>query len=94
MPQAKSLPHMRLETRLRGASRTKKVDGDIRTRDHIASPKRQHHTPAMADYDSDSSSGDNDIETNVLLGYASKEETSDEFSQLGGQPVCTHPPTQ
>ncbi|KXS97605.1 hypothetical protein AC578_5763 [Pseudocercospora eumusae] len=40
----------------------------------------------MADYDSDSSIGD-DIETNVLLGYASKEPTSDDFSQLGGHPI-------
>lgn len=40
----------------------------------------------MADYDSDSS-GAEDIETNVLLGYASKEPTSDDFSQLGGHPV-------
>lgn len=39
------------------------------------------------DYDSDSSDGGNDIETSVLLGYASKEETSDSFSQLGGRPV-------
>lgn len=41
---------------------------------------------AMDNYDSDSSAGD-DIETNVLLGYASKEPTSDDFSQLGGHPV-------
>ena len=41
----------------------------------------------MADYDSDSSDGGNDIETNVLLGYASKEPTVDDFSQLGGNPV-------
>jgi hypothetical protein len=41
----------------------------------------------MDNYDSDSSAGD-DVETNVLLGYASKEPTSDEFSQLGGHPVC------
>ena len=41
----------------------------------------------MADYDSDSSGGDNDIETNVLLGYASKEPTIDHVSQLGGHPV-------
>ena len=41
----------------------------------------------MADYDSDSSGVGDDIETKVLLGYASKEPTSDEFSQLGGQPV-------
>ncbi|KXT15500.1 hypothetical protein AC579_3395 [Pseudocercospora musae] len=40
----------------------------------------------MANYDSDSSIGD-DIETNVLLGYASKEPTSDDFSQLGGHPI-------
>lgn len=42
----------------------------------------------MADYDSDSS-GAEDIATNVLLGYASKEPTVDDFSQLGGHPV-TH----
>lgn len=41
----------------------------------------------MADYDSDSSAGGDDIETNVLLGYASKEPTIDDFSQLGGHPV-------
>ncbi|EGP83514.1 uncharacterized protein MYCGRDRAFT_77064 [Zymoseptoria tritici IPO323] len=40
----------------------------------------------MDNYDSDSSAGD-DIETNVLLGYASKEPTSDDFSQLGGHPT-------
>ncbi|KAK5113477.1 hypothetical protein LTR62_003346 [Meristemomyces frigidus] len=39
----------------------------------------------MADYDSDSSGAEN-VETNVLLGYASKEPTSDGFSQLGGHP--------
>ena len=42
----------------------------------------------MADYDSDSS-GAEDIATNVLLGYASKEPTGDDFSQLGGHPVRT-----
>ncbi|KAK3720557.1 hypothetical protein LTR37_003606 [Vermiconidia calcicola] len=41
----------------------------------------------MADYDSDSSAGGDDIETNVLLGYASKEPTIDDFSQLGGLPT-------
>lgn len=42
----------------------------------------------MASYDSDSSGDDdNYTETNVLLGYASKEPTDDEFSQLGGYPV-------
>ncbi|KAK5721525.1 hypothetical protein LTR15_006114 [Elasticomyces elasticus] len=40
----------------------------------------------MADYDSDSSGAD-DIATNVLLGYASKEPTVDNFSQLGGHPT-------
>jgi pre-rRNA-processing protein TSR4 len=41
----------------------------------------------MADYDSDSSGAGEDVETNVLLGYASKEPTGDDFSQLGGLPV-------
>ncbi len=44
----------------------------------------------MADYDSDSSGSENennDISTNVLLGYASKDPTVDDFSQLGGLPV-------
>ena len=41
----------------------------------------------MADYDSDSSGAGDDIETNVLLGYVSKEPTSDDFSQVGGRPV-------
>ncbi|KAH9836892.1 putative 20S rRNA accumulation protein 4 [Teratosphaeria destructans] len=40
----------------------------------------------MADYDSDSSGAD-DVATNVLLGYASREPTGDDFSQLGGLPV-------
>ncbi|KAK1006922.1 hypothetical protein LTR91_003531 [Friedmanniomyces endolithicus] len=40
----------------------------------------------MADYDSESSGAD-DIVTNVLLGYASKEPTIDNFSQLGGHPT-------
>ena len=40
----------------------------------------------MPDYDSDSS-GDGDVATNVLLGYAAKEPTSDTISQLGGHPV-------
>ena len=44
----------------------------------------------MADYDSDSSGGGEDIETSVLLGYASKEPTGDDFSQIGGQPVRQH----
>ncbi|KAK3075614.1 hypothetical protein LTR53_000952 [Teratosphaeriaceae sp. CCFEE 6253] len=40
----------------------------------------------MADHDSDSSGAEN-IATNVLLGYASKEPTLDDFSQLGGHPT-------
>ena len=46
----------------------------------------------MTSYDSDSSFDDDDFtETNVLLGYASKEPTGDEISQLGGHPVCFSP---
>lgn len=45
----------------------------------------------MADYDSDSSAGADDVETGVILGYASKEATGDDFSQLGGHPVCSLP---
>ena len=44
----------------------------------------------MADYDSDSSGAGDDIETNVLLGYVSKEPTTDDFSQVGGRPVRNH----
>ena len=40
----------------------------------------------MADYDSDSS-GAEDIETGVTLGYATKDATGDDFSKLGGYPV-------
>jgi pre-rRNA-processing protein TSR4 len=44
----------------------------------------------MASYDSDSSGGEEDgfTETNVLLGYASKEVGDDTISYLGGRPVC------
>lgn len=44
---------------------------------------------SMASYDSDSSGAEDDAytETNVLLGYASKEPTDDTISQLGGHPV-------
>jgi len=43
----------------------------------------------MAIYDSDSSDGEDAdyTETGVLLGYASKEPTEDNISQLGGYPV-------
>jgi pre-rRNA-processing protein TSR4 len=40
----------------------------------------------MADYDSDSSDGEF-TETNVLLGYASKDAEEDTISKLGGRPV-------
>lgn len=50
------------------------------------------HTYKMADYDSDSS-GIEDIETGVTLGYASNEATGDDFSQIGGYPV-RHLPQQ
>jgi len=43
----------------------------------------------MSGYESDSSGSEgNYTETNVLLGYASKESTDDTISQLGGHPVC------
>ena len=47
----------------------------------------------MAPYDSDSSGmEDNDYtETNVLLGYASKEASDDTISHIGGGPVCLGP---
>ncbi|KAI9777687.1 MAG: hypothetical protein M1839_008606 [Geoglossum umbratile] len=47
----------------------------------------------MAPYDSDSSIDDADdyTETNVLLGYASKEPTEDVVSQLGGYPTWLDP---
>ena len=42
----------------------------------------------MANYDSDSSRGEDDYtETNVLLGFVSKEPTGDSISHLGGYPV-------
>ncbi len=42
----------------------------------------------MATYDSDSDGGDQDFtETNVLLGYASKDADDDTTSRLGGLPV-------
>ena len=43
----------------------------------------------MAPNDSDSSDNESGsfTTTNVLLGYASKDATEDEFSQLGGYPV-------
>lgn len=47
----------------------------------------------MAPYDSDSSGGEDEdfTETNVLLGYASKEAGDDTISYLGGRPVCPVP---
>lgn len=45
----------------------------------------------MAPYDSDDSLDDDQdyTETDVLLGYASKESNGDSISRLGGQPVCS-----
>lgn len=40
----------------------------------------------VTDYDSDSTEGDF-TETNVLLGYASKDADEDTISKLGGCPV-------
>ena len=40
----------------------------------------------VMDYDSDSTEGDY-TETNVLLGYASKDADEDTISKLGGHPV-------
>jgi pre-rRNA-processing protein TSR4 len=50
----------------------------------------------MASYDSDSDLDDeNFTETNVLLGYATKDVADDTTSQLGGHPVrCTTQPTR
>jgi len=44
----------------------------------------------MATYDSDSSleDGNEYTDTNVNLGYASKEPTGDTVSHFGGFPVC------
>ncbi len=44
----------------------------------------------VMDYDSDSTEGDY-TETNVLLGYASKDADEDTISKLGGLPVRTNP---
>jgi pre-rRNA-processing protein TSR4 len=42
----------------------------------------------MPPYDSDSSGDEEDFtETNVLLGYATNQPTSDTVSHLGGYPV-------
>ena len=58
-------------------------------RNHISNSLCIAHlltTTIMADYDSDSS-GTEDVATNVVLGFASKEPTDEPFSQLGGHPV-------
>lgn len=48
----------------------------------------------MASYDSDSSADEDQYtQTNVLLGYATKEPTDDPANQLGGHPVCVLPTT-
>lgn len=56
----------------------------------LVSDKDRVALELMADYDSDSS-GVDDVETGVILGYAAKEPTGDEFSQLGGHPVSGPP---
>ncbi|KAI1346487.1 programmed cell death protein 2 [Xylaria sp. FL0043] len=49
----------------------------------------------MANYDSDSSAGEEEeyAETNVLLGYASKDPDDDAISRLGGRPEWPDPET-
>ncbi|KAI0905131.1 programmed cell death protein 2 [Ustulina deusta] len=49
----------------------------------------------MANYDSDSSAGEEEdfTETNVLLGYASKDPDDDAISRLGGRPEWIDPET-
>ncbi|RFU32495.1 hypothetical protein B7463_g3810, partial [Scytalidium lignicola] len=49
----------------------------------------------MAPYDSDSSEGEDGdyTETNVLLGYASKEPSEDTISHIGGRPTWLDPST-
>lgn len=43
----------------------------------------------MPPYDSESSDeGEDYTETNVLLGYATKDATGDAISHIGGAPVC------
>lgn len=44
----------------------------------------------VAEYDSDSTEGEF-TETNVLLGYASKDADDDTISKLGGRPVRARP---
>lgn len=48
----------------------------------------------MASYDSDDSIEENEefTETDVLLGYASKESKGETTSRLGGKPVCDETP--
>ena len=44
----------------------------------------------MPPYESESSDeGEDYTETNVLLGYATKDATGDAISHIGGAPVCT-----
>jgi pre-rRNA-processing protein TSR4 len=48
----------------------------------------------MAPYDDSDSSGGEEVdytETNVLLGYASKDADDDTISRLGGRPVSLRP---
>ena len=50
--------------------------------------QQQKKNPTMPPYDSESSDEGGDYaETNVLLGYATREATGDAVSHLGGAPV-------
>jgi hypothetical protein len=57
---------------------------------HLVALYEIRHRPSrMAPYDSDSSAGEEEdfTETNVLLGYASKDADDDTISRVGGRPV-------
>ena len=60
--------------------------------DPAITTQQQPNITTMASYDSDSSDGGEFEETNVLLGYASKDAEEDTISKLGGHPVRTWAP--
>lgn len=64
------------------STKKKKLDPTITENDGLQCTQ-QHN---MADYESDSSDGEF-AETNVLLGYASKDADEDTISRIGGRPV-------
>ena len=57
--------------------------------DQNTKPRHRQHrkTTKMPPYDSESSDGEDYTETNVLLGYATKQATGDAVSHIGGEPV-------